>query len=134
MSFQEYPKAMHHPQHADAVWRKNEGNGKGVFEPDTVMTSAEKFPVVTVYNLAQEKQYAARGYRPTNLGKFGPSEYEAAMLESVPQGGYVFQEFPKFKYHPAEMPRIVKDKDEEKALGKGWSDTPVPAAESEDLA
>jgi hypothetical protein len=38
--------------------------------------------------------------------------------------GYVYQEFPKCKYHPKHGSKIVQDSDEEKALGKGWYNNP----------
>jgi hypothetical protein len=37
---------------------------------------------------------------------------------------YVYQEFPKWKYHPTLNARIVQNAEEEKALGKGWCNTP----------
>jgi hypothetical protein len=37
---------------------------------------------------------------------------------------YVYQEFPKWKYHPTLPARIVQNAEEEKALGKGWYNTP----------
>ena len=37
---------------------------------------------------------------------------------------YVHQEYPKVKYHPTEEPKTVKNKEEEKALGRGWQDRP----------
>jgi len=33
---------------------------------------------------------------------------------------YVYQEFPKMKYHPKLGTKIVQNAEEEKALGKGW--------------
>jgi hypothetical protein len=38
---------------------------------------------------------------------------------------YVYQEFPKWKYHPTQPAKIVKNSEEEKALGKGWYNTPT---------
>ena len=37
---------------------------------------------------------------------------------------YVYQEFPKWKYHPEQGRKVVKNADEEKSLGKGWYDNP----------
>jgi hypothetical protein len=37
---------------------------------------------------------------------------------------YVYQEFPKWKYHPTLGSKIVKNAEEEKALGKGWYNNP----------
>jgi hypothetical protein len=34
--------------------------------------------------------------------------------------GYVYQEFPKVKYHPKLGDRTVQNPAEEKSLGKGW--------------
>ncbi len=33
---------------------------------------------------------------------------------------YVYQEYPKVKYHPKHEPRTVQNIKEEKALGRGW--------------
>ncbi len=38
---------------------------------------------------------------------------------------YVFQEFPKVKYHATKDPVTVANPDEEQNLGKGWADTPA---------
>jgi|SRR5882672_1226477 len=127
--FQEYPKRLIHPQHTDAQWKKLEGKGVGLFEPDTIMTSPERFPDVTVMDLKQEQYYAARGYRPNNMAD--PDTYEQAVLESKPVEGYGFQEFPKWRYHAFEIPVIVNNKQEEKSLGEGWSDSPIIAMEED---
>jgi hypothetical protein len=37
---------------------------------------------------------------------------------------YVYQEFPKMKYHPERGTTIVKNPEEEKSLGKGWYNNP----------
>jgi hypothetical protein len=37
---------------------------------------------------------------------------------------YIYQEFPKVKYHPKLGAKIVQNADEEKALGKGWFKSP----------
>jgi hypothetical protein len=37
---------------------------------------------------------------------------------------YVYQEFPKWKYHPQKGGKIVQNAEEEKALGGGWYNTP----------
>jgi hypothetical protein len=37
---------------------------------------------------------------------------------------YVYQEFPKVKYHPKKDPVTVKNAEEEKSLGKGWYNNP----------
>ena len=130
MAFQEYPKKLHHPEHAPAIWKTLEGKGTGLFVPDTICTQPERFPDVTVTTLDQEKQYASKGYRPANIPD--PSEYERAILDAQPAQGHAFQEFPKYKYHPIKIPVIVKNKEEERALGRGWHDLPVEATE-EDL-
>lgn len=38
-------------------------------------------------------------------------------------------QYPTFRYHATEEPRIVNSADEDKALGKGWHDAPVRADE-----
>ena len=42
-------------------------------------------------------------------------------------GGYVFQPFPKCKYHPDGSCRVVADAGAERDLGPEWVDRPVPA-------
>jgi hypothetical protein len=42
---------------------------------------------------------------------------------------YVFQEFPKWKYHDSGDAVMVDDKDAETALGEGWHDLPLPPQE-----
>jgi hypothetical protein len=39
---------------------------------------------------------------------------------------YVHQEFPKWKYHRKCPGKIVQNAEEEKALGRGWVDRPIP--------
>lgn len=128
-TYQEYPKLMKHPQHAAPIMKKLEGKGVGLFEPDTICTSPERYPDVTVTTLEQEQYYAARGYRPPNVGD--AAQYEQAILESKPVEGYAFSEYPKWKYHPIELPVIVKTAAEEQSLGAGWEDKPVIATEDD---
>lgn len=42
---------------------------------------------------------------------------------------YVYQAFPKWKYHRTEAAKVVNDPAEEMALGEGWYDSPaeIPA-------
>ena len=40
-----------------------------------------------------------------------------------PQQQYVYQEYPKWRYHPDKKACVVKDFDAEKALGADWYDT-----------
>lgn len=40
---------------------------------------------------------------------------------------HVYHEFPKWKYHATEEPKIVQSKDEERALGEAWVDSPADA-------
>ncbi len=127
--FQEYPKLMKHPSHQDAQWKTLEGKGVGLFAPDTIMTSPERFPDVTVVDLKQEQYYASRGYRPNNIAD--PVQYEQAILESAPVNGYGFKEYPKYKYHAFNIPVIVQNKAEEMNLGEGWEDSPIIATEDD---
>ncbi len=39
----------------------------------------------------------------------------------------VDHEYPKWKYHATEAPKLVADKAEEDALGKGWHESPGEA-------
>ena len=127
MAFNEYPKMMSHPQHKAAVWQQNDKVGP--FDPGTTMISSEMLPPVTVSNRNQEEYYVARGYRPNNNPD--PVAYEQALLESDYTGGYEFKAYPKWKYHPMEIPVIVKNQAEEDNLGDGWHDSPVLATEDD---
>jgi hypothetical protein len=129
--FKEYPKLMKHPAHADAVYRTLEGKGVGLFTPDTVMTSPERLPDVTVINKQQEMMYAAKGYKSTTTAT--ANDFEGALLESEKGESYAFQEYPKYKYHAVEIPRIVNNREEDDALGDEWEDQPIMATE-EDVA
>lgn len=44
-----------------------------------------------------------------------------------PSPPYVYQEFPKWKFHPDKDPKVVDDFEAEKALGNDWYDTPQEA-------
>lgn len=44
-----------------------------------------------------------------------------------PHPPYVYQEFPKWKYHPDKKPVVVADYEAEKALGEDWYDSPGEA-------
>jgi|HubBroStandDraft_6_1064221.scaffolds.fasta_scaffold08580_3 hypothetical protein len=37
---------------------------------------------------------------------------------------YLYQTYPRVKYHPKHPPKTVQNNEEEKALGSGWYDTP----------
>jgi hypothetical protein len=129
MIFQEYPKLMKHPAHSPAVYEQLPGKGIGLFTPDTVCRSPERFPDVTVATVDDEKKYASKGYRPANMVNAG--DYEATLLEFSPVSGYINNEYPKWKYHPFELSKIVKTKAEELSLGDGWQDSPVIATEDD---
>lgn len=129
MNFREYPKMMSHPGHQQAVWKKLDGPNRGWLEPDTIMISPERLAPITVHTLEQEKEAASKGYRPNNMAN--AAEYEQTILEGqISTEG--FQEFPKFKYHAEQLPVIVNNAAEEKALGAGWGDSPVVSVDDEE--
>jgi hypothetical protein len=41
---------------------------------------------------------------------------------------YIYQEYPKWKYHPQKQAVIVQNYIEEKALGTDWYNTPMEVA------
>jgi hypothetical protein len=47
---------------------------------------------------------------------------------------YVYQEFPKWKYHPKHDAKIVQNAEEEKALGRGWVDRPIRPKEPSQIS
>jgi hypothetical protein len=120
--FQTYPKVMKHPDYAPPVIEKEDGPDKGLFRAGARQIASARFPDVTVSNVNDEKAYAAKGYRPANMGN--PEEYEKAILDGAVHANVTITEYPKWKYHDENIPKIVNDKDEEKALGPGWRDTP----------
>lgn len=130
--FKQYPKRMIHSAHALAVFKPltpEQEKMKGLFAPIPELLSPERYPDVVVSTIEQEKQYASKGYRPANQSN--EEEYQSAILESDRVVGYKFSLYPKWKYHPMQMPVIVQDASEEKALGDGWEDSPVMASEED---
>jgi len=123
---------MLHPSHSPAVFKAltaEEQKLKGLFAPVPECLSPERYPPVTVTTLDQEKLYASKGYRPANNPT--PQEYDEAILESKHVDGFVYQAYPKYKYHAVNIPVIVKDAAEEEALGEGWEDAPIIASEDD---
>ena len=47
------------------------------------------------------------------------------LLKDAEQEEEAMVEFPKVKYHKDKKPVVVKDAEEEKALGSGWADSPA---------
>lgn len=43
---------------------------------------------------------------------------------------YVYQEFPKYKYHAEKESVVVHSKEHEEALGSDWADSPAHVAKS----
>ncbi len=43
---------------------------------------------------------------------------------------YIYQEFPKCKYHTTLPVKVVQNAEEEKALGRGWYNNPAEAAKA----
>lgn len=135
--FQEFPKILKHPNHADAVFiqppckcKRTPCNCRtGLFAVDTVCTSPERYPDVTVSDQNQEEHYVSRGYRSSNIAN--ASEFEKSLLDSSVISGSVSNEYPKWKYHPVEIPLLVNDLQEEKSLGNEWSNVPVMATEDD---
>ncbi len=128
ITFREYPKVMNHPGYHPAVFKKLDGPNRGFLEPDTVMISPERLAPVTVTSFEQEQKYAAKGYRPANMTN--EQEYEQSVLDGV-ISTKEFQAYPKFKYHPVNLPVIVQNEREEGALGEGWQDLPIAATEDD---
>lgn len=148
MSFDRYPMVMNHPHYKPAVPYKQprfkpgeEGWGKPV-DPGTTGKPA-MFPPVTVNNLDQEQQYAAKGYTPAGGGG-DPEAYRKQMTnvgrETQPAAN---SEFPKMMYKVKPGPRsgtpedfdakTVKSVEEQQALEKkGWSPKMSPAEGDDD--
>lgn len=136
--FKEFPKKMSHPEYQAAVFEqlpchcvdKHKCNCRtGLFARDTICKSPERFAEVTVHTIDQQRQYEARGYRSNSSAD--RAAYEQALLESAPVAGYRNNEYPKWKYHPLEIPVTVADKAAEDALGDGWYDSPIEATEDD---
>jgi hypothetical protein len=130
--FNEFPKVMLHSQHADAVFSKltpEQQAMKGLFAPIPELLTPERWPNVTVFTKEQEQQYASRGYRPANNAN--ADEYDQAILESKTVDGYENNDYPRWMYHAVEIPVVVKNAQEESALGVGWERSPVIASEDD---
>ena len=52
-------------------------------------------------------------------------------MAGTPPPGYVFQPFPKCKYHPDGRVVVVPDAGAERQLGPDWADRPLPPASPE---
>lgn len=124
INYQDYPKVMNHPGHQPATFKREsaEGLAKGL-EPGTYDAKPALLAPITVHNPEQEEQAAARGYVPAGVSD--AQAYRRATLKSNEGVPGVFLEFPKWKYHAIEEPVIVKNADEEEALGAGWADNPA---------
>lgn len=46
-------------------------------------------------------------------------------MKEAPPAPYVHQQYPKFKFHATEEPRIVHTPEQEAALGEGWFNSPA---------
>jgi hypothetical protein len=138
MSYQDFPKVMHHPQHKPATHKveSREGLPKGM-EPGTYDATPAFLPDVTVHTPDQEAQYASKGYLP--MGVSDPEAYMRATIGAAPPDDHVFHEYPKWKYHLEEEPRIVANEAEERELGATWANSPAgpfpePVVEQEPVA
>jgi hypothetical protein len=128
--FNDYPKVMRHPESKPAVVEKGGDPAiDGMFAAQPCQLRPAMYPDVTVKNLNSEKEYAAKGYRPVHMGN--AAEYENTILEGSVHVDGAKTDFPKWKDQDEEMPVIVNDATEEKALGKGWRDTRLPVEASE---
>lgn len=148
MAFQEYPKAMNHPQYRPAVLSKD------TTDPVTHQTikappgSPAKFPPVYVNNKDQELDYASKGYVPN--GTSDPEAYYTATVGADKPNTHQHVEFPKWLYAKddegdmhvtADDGTVVKVKgilvkdeaQQEKLVGQWWA-TPGDAANGDEEA
>jgi hypothetical protein len=150
MAFQEYPKAMSHPQYRPAILSQD------TVDPVTRQTvkaapgQPAKFPPVYVNNKDQEEQYASLGYLPN-----GVSDPEAYLSSTIgadrPDASHGPVEFPKFLYardddggdmhvhaETGETVRVkslmIKDQAQQDKLVGAWYATPGDAANASDEA
>src|SRR5258708_8867245 len=91
--YQEFPKVLTHPQHRPAVIAKWDPKIKN--QAEQPQGRPERFPPVTVHNLDQEQQYAAKGYAPA--GKADPEAYRRAMTGND-EKPYAFVPYPNWLY------------------------------------
>lgn len=142
-TFQQYPKAMKHPQHRPATKSQDYQDPVTKRWVDAPPGQPERFPSVFVHNEDQEKQYAALGYVPNGVSD--PEAYHAAMTGNEEPNSHQHREYPRYMYkaHPAgehtvhvdhEPVRVrgvvVKDELERDKLGDGWFESPRDAAEA----
>lgn len=130
--FQEYPKAMHHPQKRPAVLsgrHKDPVTGKLVMDPPG---QPAKFNDVFVNNKDQEIQYASLGYVPNGVSD--PTAYQSAITGNDANTRGKFVEYPKMLYRAkpddpeGELEtKTVATATEEKTLGDKWHPNPDAA-------
>src|SRR5258708_6161768 len=122
-AFSEYPLVMHHPHHRSATMKLVPRTKAGTDPAGTVMhdsiATPEYLPDVTVRDLDEELQYAAKGFM--RAGVSDPAAYAAA-LSGAPPPDHDFHAYPKWKYHATAEARIVASAKEESDLGTGWAD------------
>ncbi len=124
MAYQEYPKALHHPQYQPAVISGYKRNPDGSVNNDAPGKPA-KFPPVHVNNKDQELQYASLGYLPHGISD--PDAYIRATIGADAPQEYGFTEYPKWLYQCNDgqlKSELVNGADQEKKLGEGWFATP----------
>lgn len=127
MTYQRYPLLMRHPQHQDASHTMVPGiivqtaQGRKEIGSHTDQAKPQYLPDVTVDNEAQEKMWAGRGY--VAAGEPNAEAYHAQIL-GIEAPDHSFHEYPKWMYHHEEEPTIVQSREEEEALGPGWSASP----------
>ena len=148
MAFQEYPKAMSHPQYRPAVLSKD------TTDPVTHQTikappgSPAKFPPVYVNNKDQELDYASKGYVPN--GTSDPEAYYTATVGADKPNTHQHVEFPKWLYAKDEQGDmvitaedgaavkvqgiLVKDQAQQDKLIGAWYATPGDAANGDEEA
>lgn len=130
--FNEFPKVMTHKDHAPAVFARltpEQEKMKGMFAPVPELISPERLPNVSVFTKEQEQQYASKGYRPASNAN--AEEYEQSILEAKHVDGYVNNDYPRWMYNAVEIPIVIYNAQEEKALGQDWKRFPVIANEDD---
>jgi hypothetical protein len=143
MSFNDFPKAMSHPQYRPAVISRDTvgPDGKTVKAPPG---QPAKFPPVYVNNADQEAQYASLGYVPNGVSD--PEAYRRAIAGADLPPSHEHQEYPRWVYQAHEdgdmhvevdgeyvavRSHLVNDEPAHAKLKGEWHITPLAAATAE---
>jgi hypothetical protein len=118
-------------------WKATRGPGSQPAAPTSRPKRGANAPFERRYDWAAQylaqiplKEIAGEHANSSTVGRIARAIVRSAdwdpksRLNKVVPHTITHQEFPKYKYHRSEPVRIVRDREEELALGDGWENTP----------